>query len=93
MPFVWAGILLLVLRLFGVEPVAGWSWFVVLAPFAVALAWFELIEPMFGLDRRDDPGQQFEDVRRKRIDAMFPTLRTGGRRPKSRPPASNEKPG
>lgn len=93
MPFVWAGMLLLVLRLIGVEPVAGWSWFVVLAPFAVAVAWFEVIQPMFGLDRRRDAGQEFENVRRRRIEATFPNLRVGGRRPESRSKASSEKPG
>lgn len=40
MVFVVLGVLLLLLKLAGLEPVAGWSWFVVLAPFVLAPAWW-----------------------------------------------------
>jgi small Trp-rich protein len=75
MPFVWAGVLLLALRVFGVEPVTEWSWGWILAPFACAFVWFEIVEPLFGLDRGSDPGEELAEVRRKRIEAMFPHFR------------------
>ena len=40
MAFLLLGVLLLALKLAGVDPVAGWSWFAVLAPFALAVAWW-----------------------------------------------------
>ena len=40
MYFVGLGVLLLVLRLAGLAPVAGWPWWLVLAPFGLAVAWW-----------------------------------------------------
>lgn len=82
MPFVWTGVLLLVLRGLGVEPVASWSWVWVLTPFACALVWFEVVEPLFRLGREADPGQEIAEARRKRIEAMFPHFRFRRRTPR-----------
>lgn len=81
MPFVWAGLLLIVLKWFEFEPVAGWSWWAILAPLAIAFAWFELLEPLLGFDKRraDD---EFAQMREKRIQRQFPYLRA---RPRPRP--------
>ena len=38
--FVAIGVLALVLKLLDVAPVGQWSWLLVLAPFAVAVAWW-----------------------------------------------------
>ena len=38
--FVAIGVLLVLLKLVGVEPVAGWSWLLVLIPFGLAVAWW-----------------------------------------------------
>ncbi|MCZ2441423.1 MAG: TIGR04438 family Trp-rich protein [Burkholderiales bacterium] len=40
MPLVAVGVLLLVLKLLEVDPVAGWSWLWILAPFGLAVAWW-----------------------------------------------------
>jgi len=40
MLFVAIGVVLLLLKLFAFGPVGEWSWFLVLAPFAVAVAWW-----------------------------------------------------
>ena len=40
MVFILLGVLLLALKLAGLDPVAAWSWFAVLAPFAMAVAWW-----------------------------------------------------
>ena len=34
------GIILLAMKYLEVDPVAGWSWWVVLSPFALAMAWW-----------------------------------------------------
>jgi small Trp-rich protein len=38
--FVLVGVALLALKLIGVMPVAVWSWWIVLAPFGLAAAWW-----------------------------------------------------
>ena len=38
--FVLSGLLLSVLKLLDVAPVSGWSWWLVLAPFALAALWW-----------------------------------------------------
>ena len=38
--FVLVGVALLALKLIGVPPVAAWSWWIVLSPFALAAAWW-----------------------------------------------------
>jgi len=40
MLLVGLGVILLVLKAMGVEPVAAWPWWWALAPFGVALAWW-----------------------------------------------------
>lgn len=80
MPLIWAGMLLLVFRGFEIGPVATWSWAWVIAPFAGAFVWFELFEPLFGLDRKPDVGRDPEDERRKRLAELFAHLKTRTRR-------------
>ncbi len=40
MVFVIAGVLLIVLKWFEVDPVAAWSWWAVLSPFPLAALWW-----------------------------------------------------
>jgi len=40
MYFLSAGLVLLLLKYLEVAPVAGWSWWIVLAPFGLAAAWW-----------------------------------------------------
>ncbi len=40
MYFLGAGIILLVLKYLEIGPVAGWDWWVVLAPFGLAVLWW-----------------------------------------------------
>ena len=51
MVFLGIGIVLLLMKYFEVGPVATWSWLIVLAPFAVAVLWWEVIVPLLGLDK------------------------------------------
>lgn len=81
MPFVWAGLLLIVLKWFELAPVAAWSWWAILAPLAIAFAWFEFAEPLLGYDKRraDD---EFGEMRRKRIERQFPYVKGRAKRVK-----------
>lgn len=66
MLFLGIGVVLLLLKWMEFGPVAHWSWWVILLPFGLALLWFEVIEPYFGLDKKrahDD----IEKVRDERI--------------------------
>jgi small Trp-rich protein len=64
--FLGIGVLLLIMKWFEYGPVAHWSWWIVLAPFALALAWFEIIEPFFGLDKKK-AHDELEKVKEERI--------------------------
>ncbi|MFN7835106.1 MAG: TIGR04438 family Trp-rich protein [Burkholderiaceae bacterium] len=50
MLFVLIGCFLLCLKLFQVTPFAHISWWWIVLPLLFAVLWFEVIEPMFGLD-------------------------------------------
>ncbi len=69
--FVIVGVLLVLMKWFEFGPVGHWSWWVVLIPFALALLWFEIIEPFFGLDKRKahaDLDKIREERNRKALD-------------------------
>ena len=100
MAFLIAGLLLLALKLTGIEPVASWNWLVILAPFALAVAWWAYADAS-GLTRRRAL-QRMEDRqkarRQKAVDALrqpvsradgSPASRSGGRGPDSRQDRSN----
>jgi small Trp-rich protein len=40
MLFLGIGLILLALKYFEIDPVAAWSWWVVLSPFGLAIAWW-----------------------------------------------------
>lgn len=80
MPFVWAGLLLIVLKWFELGPMASWSWWAILAPLAIAFIWFEVLEPLLGFDKRR-AHDEFAQTREKRIQQQFPHLRA---RPRGR---------
>ncbi len=71
MYLVWLGLVLVALRWLEIGPVAGWSWWWVLSPLAVALVWFEFLEQPLGRDRRQVETVEFEERRRKRVDEQF----------------------
>lgn len=60
------GIVLLLMKYLAIDPVAAWSWFIVLAPFALAVAWWAWADAS-GYTRRKAMAR--EDKRRQdRID-------------------------
>jgi small Trp-rich protein len=52
MPLVWIGAVLVLLKFFEVGPFAQVAWYWILVPLGLALLFFEVIEPMFGLDKK-----------------------------------------
>ena len=66
------GIILLLMKYLDIDPVVGWSWWIVLAPFALAVAWWTWADAS-GYTRRK--AMEREDQRRldrinKQRDAM-----------------------
>jgi small Trp-rich protein len=87
MGFLIVGVLLLVLKLAEVGAVAAWSWWAVLAPFALAVAWWGLSDKAGLTQRRAmDKMERKKELRRQRnLEALGLTPRRG--RP-VRPPQS-----
>lgn len=66
MYFLGLGVILLALKYLEVDPVAAWSWWWVLSPFALAVAWWAWADAS-GYTKRK--AMEREDLRRKaRID-------------------------
>lgn len=66
MYFLGLGLIFIVLKYLEVAPVAGWSWWVVLAPFLLAMAWWAWADST-GYTKRK--AMQREDERKQaRID-------------------------
>ena len=80
MPFVWLGVVLIVLKGLEVGPLAEWSWWWVLAPLAVAILWFEVIQPLLGLDHKKKIEDEYAKMRKERVAANF--AGPGGKRGK-----------
>ena len=76
--FLAVGVILLLMKWFEFGPVGHWTWWIVLLPFGVALLWFEVVEPFFGLDKKKAHDDS-EKVKKERIEK---TLRE--RRPRRR---------
>jgi small Trp-rich protein len=71
MYLVWLGTAMVVLKWLEIEPVANLSWWWVLSPLVIALAWFEGLEKLFGRDRRQVEMADFEKRARDRVGEVF----------------------
>ena len=78
MAFMLLGILLLVLKLAGLGPVADWSWWVVLGPFALAVAWWAFADGS-GLTQRRAM-DKMEKTKAERRNRNLEALGMGPRR-------------
>lgn len=78
MLFLGLGIILLVMKYLEVGPVAAWSWWGVLSPFALAVAWWAWAD-MSGYTKRK--AMEREDARKKaRVDKQREQLGLGTRK-------------
>jgi small Trp-rich protein len=66
MYFLLIGVLGLVLKYLEIGPVAGLSWWLVLSPFALAIAWWAWADG-FGYTKRKEV-EKMDDRKQKRID-------------------------
>ncbi|MFZ9297355.1 MAG: TIGR04438 family Trp-rich protein [Hylemonella sp.] len=69
------GIVLLLLKYFEVAPVASWSWWLVLLPFALTVAWWALADSS-GYTRRKAMERE-ERRRNERIDRQREAMGQG----------------
>jgi small Trp-rich protein len=72
MPMVIIGVLLLIAKLAEFGPFANWSWWIVAAPFAAAVAWWQFADSS-GLTKKreiDKMEQRKVDRREKAMEAL-----------------------
>lgn len=72
MYFVLVGVLLLALKWAEIDPVAAWSWWIILAPFACAAVWWAWSDASGHSRRRamDKMQQRKEERRRRNMEAI-----------------------
>jgi len=72
MYFIAIGVLLLVLKVAEVGPVGDWSWWIVLAPFACAAAWWSWADASGYSKRRAMESMEAKkgERRRRNMDAL-----------------------
>ena len=73
--FVLAGVALLALKLIGVMPVAAWSWWIILSPFALAAAWWAYADASGFTQRK--AMKQMDDKKAARRDKQMEALGQG----------------
>ena len=77
MVFLLLGVVLLLLKLSGVEPFIAWEWFTIAVPFLLAVCWFEVFEPMLGLDAKREQRKQAQFAKKaKEADGQFTRARS-----------------
>lgn len=72
MAFVIVGVLLLAMKFGELGPVANWSWFIVLAPFGLAVLWWSFADSTGLTQRRaiDKMEQRKADRRKRDMEAL-----------------------
>jgi len=81
MAFLILGLLLLAMKATEFGPVAGWSWFVVLAPFGLAVLWWAFADSTGLTQRRaiDKMERRKEERRKRDMEALGMTHRPAPR--------------
>lgn len=82
MPFVAIGAVLLLLKIFEIDPVAAWSWIWILAPFGVAVAWWIYADSTGLTQRRAIQRMEERKVARRERDMVALGLDVGRDRAK-----------
>ncbi len=80
MILVWIGVALVALKLAQIGPVGELAWWWVVAPFGLALIWFEWGERILGRDRRKLEHEEHSQRRKERLEKQFGPAKGG--RPK-----------
>ena len=69
MGFVIVGVLLIAMKLGAVGPVAGWAWWIILAPFGLAVAWWTWADGS-GYTSKKEMEKLDERKEKRRVEAM-----------------------
>ena len=72
MAFLIIGVLLLAGKLAEIGPMGGWSWWIVLAPFAMATVWWAIADSIGFTQRK--AMQRMDDRKEKRRNAALESL-------------------
>ena len=80
MYFLGLGLLLLALKLLYVDPVAAWSWWAVLSPFALAGVWWAWADAS-GYTKRKEM-EKMDAIREERIQRQRDALKNKSARPR-----------
>ena len=80
MYFLGLGLLLLALKLLYVYPVAAWSWWAVLSPFALAVVWWAWADAS-GYTKRKEM-EKMDAIREERIQRQRDALKNKSARPR-----------
>ena len=78
MYFLGIGIVLLILKLMQIGPVGGWSWLIVLTPFALAAAWRVWAEASGYIKRKEM--EKMDAIRENRLQKQREALKNPARR-------------
>ena len=78
MYFLGIGIVLLILKLMQIGPVGGWSWLIVLTPFALAAAWWVWADAT-GYTKRKEM-EKMDAIRENRLQKQREALKNPARR-------------
>ena len=75
MPLVWIGLVLLIAKWMELGPMANISWWWIFSPLVAAILWFEVLQPMLGMDRKKDDGKIAAE-KKSRIARAFETKKS-----------------
>ena len=78
MYFLGIGIVLLILKLMQIGPIGGWSWLIVLTPFALAAAWWVWADAT-GYTKRKEM-EKMDAIRENRLQKQREALKNPARR-------------
>lgn len=63
----WIGVVLLGLKLVGIEPIASLSWWWIVLPLVLAFVWFDLIEERLGFNKNRRVMDEMDKAKKERI--------------------------
>jgi small Trp-rich protein len=64
------GFFFVLLKFMDINPVAGWSWWLVLSPFFLILFWWEVIERVFKLREKREAAKLVQE-KKERMDRLM----------------------
>ncbi len=63
----WLGVIVVALKLIGIEPISSISWWWVILPLILAFLWFDLIEERMGFNKNKRTMDEMDKAKKERI--------------------------